>query len=566
MKIFSCVLLLPLLATISTAQAPILEFQLQALTGPALVQPVDIASAGDGSGRLFIVEKRGTIRIVQNDTVRSGFFLDLRPNVVTTSEAGLLGLAFHPDYPATPYIYVNYVRTGPVTRISRFTLNPDNPNDADESTELVLISVAQPQLNHNAGDLAFGPDGYLYITMGDGGGSGDPEENGQDPLALLGKILRIDVNSGNPYSIPPSNPFFGNQDTLPEIWALGMRNPWRFSFDRGTGDLWIADVGQGLWEEINFEQAGSGGGFNYGWDCYEGNASYELTGCSGPSTYRFPIFVYPHSCSQGCPYGVGSSITGGFVYRGNQFQSMQGYYICADYITENIWLILHTPGGGTQITMQAGASMFNALTTFGEDDNGELYAATLGGSLYRVVPEGFLPVHVTHFSLVPGISTVDVRWRVEHVEDVSVFTIERSTDGAQFSPLGTEAPRHGQLQYVFTDFAPEPKINYYRLVSTLKDGSAQISEVRSIDRRPDYTEAEIFTHSGGGLAITLPVSIETAALALYTTDGRMLLQRNLHIPYNEIPGTESLPGGLYVVVIQSGQLRRTYKWVRMPGR
>jgi glucose/arabinose dehydrogenase len=505
---------------------PLLDFQPITLSGPALVNPVDIANAGDGTGRLFIVEQRGTVRIVQNGAVLSTFFLDVRPGgILSTNEMGLLGLVFHPQFPTVPYIYVNYVKpggsTGRYTRIARFEVKPDEPNNIDESTETVLMDVAQPYENHNAGDLCFGPDGYLYITMGDGGSGGDPQENGQDLGELLGKILRIDVDNGNPYGIPPDNPFVGVTGAEEEIWAWGMRNPWRISFDRETGDLWIADVGQGLWEEIDFEPAGSPGGINYGWDCYEGDADFEGTGCTDESDYEFPVFVYPHNCDEGCPYGTGNSVTGGFVYRGAQFPEMQGYYICVDYGSENIWLITHD-GTNTEITMQSGSG-FDRLSTFGEDENGELYAATLQEDMiFRVVPDGFLPVYLTDFDATLREQSVEIKWALENAGDVALFTLERSANGVYFKTLA-EIPASEMSIYSYTDFAPESTINYYRLVTTLKDGAVQISPVKSVDLRKADRTATLLTLSGGRLGIQLHGVSEGAEVTIYTSDGRVVL-------------------------------------------
>ena len=248
-------------------------------------RPVDIVNAGDS--RLFIVEQRGIIKIIDgNGQVLSTPFLDIDARVGSQgNEQGLLGLAFHPDYANNGFFYVNYTNNSGDTRIARFKVSADNPNVADPNSEKLLLPVDQPYSNHNAGDLTFGPDGYLYFGLGDGGSGGDPQNNGQTATAYLGKMLRIDVDNGDPYAIPPTNPFKDTDFYLDEIWATGLRNPWRFSFDRLTGDLWIGDVGQDAWEEIDFQPASSTGGENYGWRCYEGNHVYSMSG-SCPDMWR----------------------------------------------------------------------------------------------------------------------------------------------------------------------------------------------------------------------------------------------------------------------------------------
>lgn len=272
--------------------------------------------------------------------------LDIQDRVYDTgNERGLLGMAFHPDFPDTPYVFVNYTGSGGTTYISRFTMElpsgpPANSCDicpplGDPDSELIILTIDQPYSNHNGGDLHFGPDGYLYIGMGDGGSAGDPGNRAQNPQKLLGKMLRIDVSQATeeqPYTIPPDNPFADTTDGIrDEIWAFGLRNPWRFAFDQLTGDLWIADVGQDEWEEVDFEPANSGGGFNYGWRCYEGNHPYNTSNCDSMGTYAFPVFEYPHSSSNGC------SITGGVVYRGCKYPNLYGSFLFTDYCSGKLW-------------------------------------------------------------------------------------------------------------------------------------------------------------------------------------------------------------------------------------
>lgn len=362
---FFGVLSVMLLSVACTAQTPQVTLTTFA-TG--LDRPIGIEHCGDN--RLFIVEQDGVIKVCDLDgNVNSTPFLDITTKVNSQfNEQGLLGLAFHPNYKQNGYFFVYYTYGSGDSRLARYSVS-DDANVADANSEVVLVEESQPYWNHNGGQLAFGPDGYLYWGLGDGGSGNDPENNGQDTQALLGKILRLDVDQGDAVAIPADNPFVGDPTTLDEIWAVGMRNPWRFSFDRKTGDLWIADVGQNAWEEIDFEAAGSGGGLNYGWRCREGLHTGVSSGC-GPSTdYVDPIFEYEWDPS---------SVTGGFVYRGGLNVDMAGWYFCADYVSGEWYAIAPDGSGGWDtetLTQSAGA-----LSTFGEDMYGEMYCARLGGN------------------------------------------------------------------------------------------------------------------------------------------------------------------------------------------
>jgi hypothetical protein len=339
-----------------------------------LTSPVCIANEGDD--RLFVVNQHGTISILNSDgTIRSQSFLDIQTRVVYGGERGLLGVAFHPQYQTNGYFYVNYIGNGDSTHISRFKVSIDNQNLADPQSELKLLTIFQPYQNHNGGDLNFGPDGYLYFGLGDGGLAGDPGNRAQNPKEFLGKMLRIDVDHGNPYSIPATNPFYNRTDTLGEIWALGLRNPWRFSFDRLTGDLWIADVGQDAIEEIDFQPAGDKGGENYGWRCFEGNQVYNTSLCNLSELFTFPIYTYPH--------GSECSVTGGYVYRRSETSPYYGYYFFADYCSDRIWT-LHN-ASGVWIKEDFGQFAGNNFSTFGEDANGQLYVAGLAsGNIFKI--------------------------------------------------------------------------------------------------------------------------------------------------------------------------------------
>ena len=345
-------------------------------------KPVAISHANDS--RLFITQQNGLIRILDaNGDILPTPFLDISGPVNDSgNERGLLGLAFHPDYANNGYFFVNYTGSGGATKVSRFSVSAANPNVADPNSEQVLLTINQPFSNHNGGNVAFGPDGYLYIGMGDGGSANDPQNNGQTLTTLLGKMLRIDVDNqdpGLPYAIPPGNPFADPGDGIrDEIWAVGMRNPWRFSFDRLTGDLWIGDVGQGEWEEIDFQPAGSPGGENYGWRCYEGDQSFNTSGCGPIGNYTFPIFDYSHSQSGGC------SVTGGVVYRGCRYPNLYGHYVFADYCNGQFWSIAPDGASGWDVFT---LSSFNSLqyTAFGEDYQGELFVTGHSqGRIYRV--------------------------------------------------------------------------------------------------------------------------------------------------------------------------------------
>ncbi|MFC2015806.1 PQQ-dependent sugar dehydrogenase [Chloroflexota bacterium] len=354
--------------------------------------PVGVTNAGDGSSRLFIVEKRGRIRVVQNQMLHEAPFLDIANRIGSGgSEQGLLGLAFHPDYGHNGLFFVDYTDLQGNSVISRFSVSSD-PTLADPSSEVVLFTVNQPAANHNGGHLAFGADGYLYIGLGDGGGAGDQYGNGQNGGTLLGAILRIDVDGGPPYSVPPTNPFLGDGAVRDEIWAMGLRNPWRFSFDRLTDDLYIADVGQNKFEEVDLQLAGSPGGENYGWPIMEGFHCFPEDRSCDQSGLIPPVQEYDHS--QGC------SITGGYVYRGQEFPQLSGIYLFADYCSGTLWGMVRGSDGGRSPGERGdlapgehrdsrGAAVAQSElnpTAFGEDESGEIYLVNIGdGTLYKLL-------------------------------------------------------------------------------------------------------------------------------------------------------------------------------------
>ena len=338
--------------------------------------PVGIANAGDGSDRLFILEKVGRIRIVRGGALIAEPFLDISDRVgSSSSEQGLLGLAFHPEYAQRGTFFVDYTDLQGNTVVSRFAVG-DDPDRADGSSELVLLTLEQPASNHNGGHLAFGPDGALYIGTGDGGASGDRFGNGQNGQTLLGAMLRLDVEGSEPYTIPTDNPFVGDATVRDEIWAIGLRNPWRYSFDRLTGDLYIADVGQNLYEEIDFQPAGDAGGHNYGWPIMEGLHCFPVDRACDQAGLTLPVAEYDHT--QGC------SVTGGYVYRGPRYPFLNGVYLFGDYCSGRIWGMVHPGSGGNwQVSELAQGSV--GLSSFGEDEAGELYLLDVaGGQLFQI--------------------------------------------------------------------------------------------------------------------------------------------------------------------------------------
>ncbi len=337
------------------------------LVARGLSRPVFVTDAGDGTGRLFVVEQGGTIRVLPD----AALFLDLRDRVLSGGERGLLGLAFHPRFRDNGYLYVNYTDHHGDTVIARFTAHADR-RSADPASEYRILFQAQPAANHNGGMLSFGPDGYLYIGLGDGGGANDTYRNAQNQQSLLGKLLRIDVNGGAPYAIPPENPFVNQPTARAEIWAYGLRNPWRFSFDRATGDLYIGDVGQNRYEWVHYQAGSSGGGQNYGWPIVEGPACLNEERCDR-SRLTAPVAFYSHE--------AGCAVSGGYVYRGTRAPALIGHYLLGDVCSGRIWTVRQVEG---RWEMQERLRIDVQISSFGEDAAGEVYVVDVRGQVYRI--------------------------------------------------------------------------------------------------------------------------------------------------------------------------------------
>jgi len=423
------------------------------LFATGLQRPVNIKHAGDD--RLFVIEQQGFISIVNADgSVNSTPFIDINSKVIDIGgigdERGLLGLAFHPQYSVNGFFYVNYINNSGDTVISRFSRI--NDTSADPNSEVILLTITQLFSNHNGGDMAFGPDGYLYIATGDGGSSGDPQNQSQQLNTLLGKILRIDVDNTDPglnYAIPSDNPFVSNGAALNEIWAYGLRNPWKFSFDRNNDDLWIADVGQFDIEEINrVTPTQSDDGLNYGWRCYEGNAAFNLSGCPSAGTLTFPVAQYSHT-------GDGAfkcSITGGYRYRGTTYPNMQGLYFFADYCSDEIGY-LEENGGSWDRTFLSQSGV-NGWTCFGEDLDGEIYVAGIvSGNIYRVIDTALSidEENLSSLKMYPNPATSILNFELNsaqgeilQIHDIlGKLVLSKKINGAQAFSIDTSALKSG---------------------------------------------------------------------------------------------------------------------------
>ena len=344
-------------------------------------RPIYATHAGDGTGWLFVLEQSGKIWILEDGARRPVPFLDvselISPIALTQryTEQGLLGLAFHPDYASNGTFFINYTDHAGSSIVARYQVMPNQPYLADPSSGQIIFKLNQPYANHNGGHIDFGPDGYLYIALGDGGAANDPLGAGQNRQLLLGTILRLDIDSAFPYAIPPDNPFVNDAAALDEIWAYGLRNVWRFSFDRATGDMYLADVGQNQWEELNYQPADSRGGENYGWNVYEANTIFA--GGSAPN-HIAPFFAYSHS--------LGCSVTGGYVYRGDAIADLQAAYLFGDFCTGRIWASWRDSSLTWQTIELMKTNM--AISSFGEDEAGEVYVIDYAGALYRFEPAG----------------------------------------------------------------------------------------------------------------------------------------------------------------------------------
>ncbi len=505
--------LLFLISARTVTSQPLLSFD---TVVTELNNPVDAEEVNDNSHRLFIVEQTGKIRIWNGLDLLPTSFLNVASLISTSNaEQGLLSLAFHPNYISNGYFYIYYTNTSGDITIARYSRS--TADIADASSGVILMTIPKPFQNHDGGNLVFGPDGYLYFGTGDGGKAGDPYNNAQNGGSLLGKMLRIDVNNPNPpyYTVPADNPFAGSTTTKPEIIALGLRNPWRWSFDKQTGDMWIADVGQDLLEEVNIVTSANILNKNYGWRCYEGKQVY-VSNCTAQPNNVFPIFEYPHDNATG-----GYSITGGYVYRGAEFPSLNGYYICTDFLSANGWLIKPDGSGGWNTTMQT--KWPAGISSFGETSNGTLYATTLSGTLYKVIAGTPLPIRLESFSGRETGNKYEINWQVQNEETGDIYIIEKRTNPSELfievsriAATGNNVSNNYSIKVALTSGQ-----SYYRLKIVSVTGQINYSRIISSNGINRQMLRAFIT--GTNLMLKLPLG--TTSVELFDAIGKSLLKQ-----------------------------------------
>lgn len=538
-KVFpSLLIFIRLLSANNTlAQQPVVSLTPVINTG--LNQPIQLVNADDGTGRVFIVEKGGSIKIYDASFNFLSDFLTV-DNLANGGEQGLLSMAFHPDYENNGFFYVYYTNADDDLELARYHVS-SNPNQADAASKVILLTILHPTyLNHNGGELHFGPDGFLYLSTGDGGSGGDPNDNAQRSSELLGKLLRLNVNtSAAPpyYSIPSGNPFNN------EVYSLGLRNPFRWSFDRLTNDIWIGDVGQESFEEINFRAAGTSAGANYGWRCYEGNAEYNTTGCLPASNYIFPVLAYPTP-------NPSAAVTGGMVYRGSTYPALQGYYVATDFYSGIFYLINPDGAGGWTTTTQA--MPVTGVADFGETENGEAYVVSLtANTVYRLEgASGPLPVTLKSLSGIATGEMVKLSWQTTVEINLQQFEVQYSLNSMSFETAGMVVANDaaGGADYSFNHQMNSTGTVYYRLKMLDKDGGFRYSDIIKIVMGSQNAKPVAPTViSDGYLRINLANSTYLF-MELINSAGRRVLKKiiegqtgRLELPIGK------LPSGIYLV-------------------
>lgn len=515
-----------------------------------LSSPIQMVNAGDGSNRIFVVQKGGTILVYAHDYDSIGNFLTVS-GITTNGERGLLSMAFHPGYNINGFFFVFYTNGDGDLEIARYKVS-DNENIADPSSKIIVLTIPHPdESNHNGGELHFGNDGFLYLSTGDGGGGGDELNNAQNTTKLLGKMLRLAVNTSPTtpyYTIPAGNPF-GN-----EVYDLGLRNPFRWSFDRETHDMWIGDVGQDSWEEINFRPAASPAGINYGWRCYEGNSSFITSGCGVISDYIFPVHTY-------ATQNPSAAITGGVVYRGLTYPFLQGYYISADFFSGTFYKIRSDGTGGWITSLQTISP--TGIVDFGETEDGEIYAVSLTANRIYLIEatEENLPVTLIQFTAIERNNVAELNWKTASEQNIKEFEIESGTNENNFSGIGNVKAQNASngASYRFTHLLPNERRTFYRLKMIDIDGSYQYSHITSIfSNEPNANFVYPSNIRGGVMKIFLPEAYTT--LEIISSTGEIVYQQNIpgRTGRLDIP-VYALASGTYVVRLTGNQKRTSQK-------
>lgn len=550
-----------------SAQPPTISYQ-SVITG--LSGPVDVVNAGDGTNRLFVVEQAGNIKVWNGTTL--SLFANLGAtgaNIITSGgERGLLSMVFHPDYDGVinRYFYVYYTDLAGDIAIRRYQTTIGDINTADVSASTLIITIPHPtNSNHNGGKLNFGPDGYLYFATGDGGGGNDVPNNAQTGTVLLGKMLRIDVDNtsityGN-YALPVApdeNPYVSDPNIDDRIWALGLRNPFRWSFDRLTNDMWIGDVGQGAQEEINFRAAGSTGQVNYGWRCFEGYPSTPGVADCNPVDYVPPVYDYPN------PSSGSSAVTGGYVYRGNEYPNFRGYYIASDVYSGEVFLLWPNGSGGFDSSVQSGLGV-SFIVAFGEAEDGTLYAVSQGTNrVYKVVATGgtVLPAKLGAFLVTPRNGFNAVNWQTLSEINTARFHIEYGNDGRNFSRVGTvNASRITQgSNYRFNHDIVSSQDMYYRLAIEEDNGAIQYSEILRIGGTR-ANGIRVYPNPVANGILNLEVSREPVnEIKVYHSNGSVLYKKSFdHFTGNSKIYLPNLPAGVYLVEVTGDKVSHKEK-------
>lgn len=522
----------------TTVSQPVLGFT---VVSSSVSQPVDVV-AEPGSNRMFVVQQNGIIRIVDGTTTIATPYLNIAYLINTSgSERGLLSLAFHPDYLTNGYLFVYYTNLAGDITIARYSRDELSPDSASVLSGVVLLTIPKPFSNHNGGKLNFGPDGKLYFATGDGGDANDPGNNAQSGSSLLGKMIRLDVENFTTapyYSIPADNPFTGASPIRDEVFALGLRNPWRWSFDRSNGDIWIADVGQDNWEEVNHLAFADARGANYGWRCIEGTHANPAVGACTPAdgVYQPPIFEYTHSAATG-----GFAITGGYVYHGSNFPSLNGYYVTADYSTGNVWLL--RPDG----TFVFQDDLPNTISSFGESNSGELYAVSHNdNTLYSISVAAVLPVTLVRFSgsSMPGYNQLS--WSTALEENLRKFVIEYSVNGGDYLVAGELAAANpAGSSYSYKHYLNNTGLIRYRLRMEDIDQSKRYSPIISISTQGSR-ELKIFPTMITNDLLQVVCGFKIAKVDIIAADGRPVYSKDMNgsSGYFSIP-LPALQKGMY---------------------